>query len=181
MVVRQKLMQHCKAIYSNFLNHDLHKCNKKEASGYRKLIFMFNYGILYSQVMVSMIFSWRFFGERMEREKSLGVWLDTVGSTQAKAPGSVQKAASRPDPWQGREGREGGHKKWSGDCVRIIVGSDLRGIGWWAAKNPGQELAAITEEQNQSPSEHPQGSAHEPCRRESDHIRHSEGGAPHLL
>ena len=142
---------------------------------------MFTYGILYGQVMVLMTFSWTVCGGRMEREKSRWVWLDTVGSTQAEAPGSVQKAASQPDLWQGGEGGEGSHRKWPGDCVRITVGSDLRGTGWWAAENSGQEQAAITEEQNQSPSKNPQESVHEPCRRESDHTEHSEGGALHLL
>ena len=94
--------------------------------------------------------------------KTLGVWVD------AARRGSRGQCKKQPDHW----GR--GHRKWPGDCVRVTVGTDFSGTGWQAAENSGQEQAAITEEQNQSPSKHPRESVHQPCRRESDHTQHPE-------
>ena len=92
---------------------------------------------------------------KMGAKEAFGIWVDSADNAQAEIPGSVEEAASQPDPWLGD-----GHGKWPGD--RLWSQS---GTGWQASGNSGQGQAHIIEEQTPIPK-YPQESAHEPCRRE---------------
>lgn len=97
--------------------------------------------------MVSMCFSCTVCWGEIGTGKSLVVWVDTAGCTQAEALGSVQEEASQPEPWGGD------HRKRPGDCIRVTVGSDLRedklagGMGI-----PGKNRQAFKKSKNQPQS-----------------------------
>ena len=105
--------------------------------------------------MIEMCFFCTLCWVKMGTEEALGVWVDAADDAQAEVPGSVEEAASQPDPWLGD-----GHGKCPGD--RLWSQS---GTGWQASGNSGQGQTRIIEKQTPI-SKYPQESAHEPCRRE---------------